>query len=93
MKDYEKEIAVQDERIARRKGALARKMATESKKSGEAPSENAGENAGEKSGLLGERELRRLLKQAQRRRLKLIGDRDRRAKIEKQPQMSADEHG
>ena len=82
MTDYEKEIAVQDERIARRKRALARKRDTE----GAPP----GENTGEKTGLLDERGLRRLLKQAQRRRAKLVRDRDRRAKEQK---ATTDERG
>ncbi len=86
MRAHEKEIAILDESIVRRKKALARKSATGSKKSGETPEENAGE----KTGLLGERELRRLLKQAQRRKRKLVWDRDRRAKTEKQPQVNAD---
>ncbi len=85
MRDYEKEIAVEDERIAKRKRALGKKR----QESGE----KAEEMTGAKTGLLGERELRRLLKQAQRRKRKLVKDRDRRAKTEKQPQMSADEPG
>ncbi len=82
MTDCEKGIAVQDERIARRKRALARKRDTE----GEGP----GENADEKTGLLDERELRRLIRQAQRRRAKLVRDRDRRAKKQK---ATTDERG
>ncbi len=67
MIDFEKQIAAQDELIARRKKALVRKK----------------ENAGERAGILSERELRKLLKQAQRRRARLVRDRDRRAKKSK----------
>ena len=63
MIDYEKALAVQDERITRRRRALARKK----------------EKAGEKSGILSESELRKLVKQATRRKAKLVRDRDRRA--------------
>ena len=63
MIDYEKQIAVQDELIARRRKALARKN----------------EKTGQKSGALSERELKKLLKQAQRRRAKIVKDRERRA--------------
>ncbi len=67
MIDFEKQMAAQDELIARRKKALVHKK----------------ENTGERAGILSERELRKLLKQAQRRRARLVRDRDRRAKERK----------
>ena len=63
MPNYEKEIAVQDELIARRKKALARRR----------------DKTGQKPGTLSERQLKKLIKQAQRRKAKLARDRDRRA--------------
>jgi hypothetical protein len=63
MVDYEKRIAVQDELVTRRKRALTRKK----------------DRTVERSGVLSERGIRRLIKQAQRRRAKLVRDRDRRA--------------
>ena len=67
MIDYEKALAVQDDLITRRRRALARKTDREK------------ESPGEKSGILSERELRKLVKQAARRKAKLVRDRDRRA--------------
>jgi hypothetical protein len=65
--DYAKLIAKQDELIAKRKGALGKKRA------------GAGEEGGAvKTGVLDERELKKLLKQAQRRKAKLVRDQKRR---------------
>ena len=73
MTNYEKEIAAQEELIARRKGALARKRDREK----ESPGEKA--SGAQTAGILSERELRQLVKQAQRRKAKLAKDRARRA--------------
>ena len=62
MIDYEKQMAVQDELITRRKRARATKR----------------EETGQKAGLLSERELKKLIRQAQRRKAKLVRDRARR---------------
>ncbi len=62
MVDYEKAVAEEDTKIARRKAALQKLKA-----------------GGEKPGMLSERRLRKLAKQTQRRKAKLLKDQKRRS--------------
>lgn len=77
--DYAKLIAVQDELIVKRKGALGKKRAGAGPHALKERPAGAAEEAGAvKAGILGERELMKLLKQAQRRKAKLLKDQNRR---------------